>query len=447
MFEKVLIADHGEVVFRIARSCERLGVAAVAIFSETETGAPHTTACDEAVSVGATVAAYSDVNALIAAAKQAGAAAIHPGYGPLAKDPEAARAITQAGLILVAAPPELTARLCDTLACREIARLAGVRALPLIRVAQPEFAELRLRAAEVGYPLSLRCEHGPAIDCDAEDELEEALQRCLANSAEPPQAVWLELQVQDPRVLGVQLIGDGFEQAALGDLERSVPWIAESPAPALAHVKGRGPSHKAFCDAALRVAREAGLVGTGIAEFLQGSDGRMFFTGLQAGLPPEHALAEMCCNLDMVEMQLRLAAGERMPAEGRRAQPTGHAAEARIEVVPHGPEATAAIETLRWPMVAPGCLRLETDLAVGHRPRTELDPLMAKIAAYGQTRHQALLTLDRVLAEALIVPLTTNLDFLRSILAHESFRAGQYDNGFAERVRAEGTPRSSQSPL
>jgi acetyl/propionyl-CoA carboxylase alpha subunit len=447
MFEKVLIADHGEVVFRIARTCERLGVTAIAIFSETDTGAPHTTACDEAVSVGATVAAYSDVNALIAAAKQAGAAAIHPGYGPLTRDPAAARAIVEAGLILVAAPPDLTTRLSDALASRDIARLAGVRSLPLVRVERAEFVNLPVYAAEVGYPLTLRGEHGPAIDCNAEDDLDEALQRCLEDGVQPPPAVWLELQVQDPRVLGVQLIGDGFEQVALGDLERSIPWIAESPAPALAHVKGRGPSHKALCDAALRVAREAQLVGTGIAEFLLDSDGRTFFTGLRAGLPPEHALAEMCCNLDMVEMQLRIAAGERMPADGRRAQPTGHAAEARIEVVPHGPEATAAIETLRWPMVAPGCLRLETDLAVGHRPRTEIDPLMAKIAAYGQTRHQALLTLDRVLAEALILPLTTNLDFLRSILAHESFRAGQYDNGFAERVRAEGTPRASQSPL
>jgi 3-methylcrotonyl-CoA carboxylase alpha subunit len=441
MFEKVLIADRGEVVFRIARTCERLGIAAAAIYSQGEVGAPHTTACDEARCVGPAGDAYADVDAVIAAAKEGEAQAVHPGYGRLSQDPNAARAVTAAGLIYIGPGADLLERLSDPARCREIALMAGVRALPTAIIESLELDAVRLLGSDVGYPLVVKTMgSGPASEvCDDEQALDEVLRRFLdaAPDARTNARVWLERSLHDPRVLAVQVVADSVEAVALGDLERSLRLIGESPAPALSAQSGRGPSHKTLCDAALRIAREAGLVGAGIAEFLLDSQGRLFFSHLRAGLPPEHALAEMCCNLDLVEIQLRLAAGERLPPEGRRAQPTGHAAEARVIATAenHVQSPAESITTLRWPVVAPGCLRVETELAVGHRPATDGDRLVAKIAAYGQTRHQALLTLDRVLAEATIEPIATNLDFLRSVLADESFRAGQYDSGFADRLR------------
>lgn len=439
MFEKVLIADRGEVVFRIARTCERLGIATCAVFAEAETGAPHATACDEAICIGAQRTAYLDVAAVLAAARQCGAQAIHPGYGALGRDPEAAAAIAAAGLTLIAPATDLLAKLADPLQVLEVARLAGVRALPIARLTSEQVSDAGTIAAEVGYPLVARSATESQV-CDSEEELAGLLSRAFAT---PDTSVWLESHLQDPRLLAVQLVSDGVEHVALGDLERSIGLIAEAPAPAMLSAPGRGVKHRTLSEAALRVAREAGVVGPAIAEFQLDTHGRLFFCGLRPGLPPEHALAEMCCTIDLVEIQLRLASGERLPPEGKRAQPTGHAVEAYVLA----PESTTgvplpSITNLRWPMVAPGCLRVETDLAVGQIPAPDDTRLVAKLAAYGQTRHQALLTLDRVLAESVIAPVATNLDFLRQILADEAFRAGQYDAGFVQRLQGELKPHS-----
>jgi len=229
---------------------------------------------------------------------------------------------------------------------------------------------------------------------------------------------------------------------ALGDLERSIEHegqtlLAESPAPALTSLPGTERRRRALCDAAVRIALECGLVGAAAVEFLVDAEGRLFFTRLLPGLPVEHVLAEMAANVDLVEIQLRIVAGEPLPPEAHRAQATGHAIEARILAGdPLNGVASEPVEisALRWPMVAPGCLRVETDLALGSRVAIDLDPLVAKVTAYGQTRHQALLTLDRVLAEATIEPLVTNLAFVREVLGDESYRAGQYDTGFTQRL-------------
>lgn len=441
MFEKVLIADRGEVVFRIARTCERMGVATCAVFVEADAGTPHATACDESACIGAQADAYRDVEAVIAAAQKCGAQAIHPGYGALGQDPASARAIAAAGLTLVAPSPEVLEKLCDPLRVRDVARLAGVRALPVARLELTAASEARAVAAEVGYPLRVLVQQGPSSDCEHEDGLDGAVELAIGHARHNGQtAIWFERCVHDPRLLAVQLVADATDQVGLVDLERSVQLIAEAPAPALWSLRGREVKHRTLAEAALRVAREGGLTGPGIAEFQLDSQGRLFFCALTPGLPAEHALAEMCCGLDLVDVQLRIAAGEVMPAEARRAQPTGHAAESYVLASETNP--AAPITTLRWPMVAPGCLRVETELAVGHPATPDASRLVAKIASYGQTRHQALLTLDRVLAESMIAPLATNLDFLRSILADEAFRAGQYDSGFIARLQTEVRPHS-----
>jgi acetyl/propionyl-CoA carboxylase alpha subunit len=457
MFEKLLIADRGEIVLRIARTCERVGITSIAVHTGAEAGAPHVLACDEHVSLGEESArdAYTDVGAIIAAARASGAQAIHPGCGPLCCDPRLAHAALEAGLVLVGAPAEILERFAHPLLSRELARFAGVRPLPTSPVEAASAGTALEQALEVGYPLRVKAllQTDIAELVESEDELPEAFERCRARVREAcgDERVFLEHWLDCPRILSVQVVGDGHDCAALGDLERSLEQpthtlLEESPAPALAALPGGGSSKRqTLCDAAVRVAKDGALVGAATVDFLLDAGGRLHFTRVRPGLPLEHALVEMCAKIDLVEIQLRIASGESLPAEARRAQPTGHAIEARIYAEdPYSGAVSDPVEitALRWPMVAPGCLRVETDLAVGSRVATDLDPLVAKVAAYGQTRHQALLTLDRVLAEATIDPLATNLPFVREILSDESYRAGQYDNGFAERLLSEIKTRS-----
>lgn len=450
MFEKLLIADRGEPVLRIARTCERLGIVSVAVHAEGEASHSHVTACDEAVALGASDAnnPYQDAAAVVAAAKQAGVQAVHPGYNQLGQDPAFARAVAEAGLVLVGPSPDALECFGDLLRGRDVARAAGVRALAGARVDLGDLSAALAAAQDVPYPLRIQSADPDIEEAVAgEGELEDALLTCLERlrRASLPLTVLIEHAIERPRLLAVMVLADGRgKYAALLDFEHSLhrqglTLLAESPAPAWASLPGGAQRRQALYESATIIAKEAGIAGTATAEFLIDTRGQIHFSRLRLGLPAEHALWEMCTGLDLVEAQLRLASGEALPAEIGR-QPSGNAAEAHIyaELPPnHARTEPFDIKALRWPVVAPGALRIETDLAVGARAGTNYDLLVGKVLAYGQSRHQALLTLDRVLAEATIDPLPTNLPFLREILGDESFRAGQYDSDFAQRLLAE----------
>jgi acetyl/propionyl-CoA carboxylase alpha subunit len=219
--------------------------------------------------------------------------------------------------------------------------------------------------------------------------------------------------------------------------------IDESPAPALVGLPDGALKRQILWDAAASIAKEGGLVGPATAEFLLDSQARLFFTRLRPGLCFEHAMTEMCGGVDLVEAQILIATGERIPQAVRRVQPSGNAMQARLcaegnqQPEPAADNPGGGLTGLRWPVMAPGTLRVETDLTLGARPALEYDSLVARIVAYGQTRHQALLTLDRVLAEATIEPLATNLARLRQVLNDESYRAGQYDAELVDRLGAD----------
>jgi acetyl-CoA carboxylase biotin carboxylase subunit/3-methylcrotonyl-CoA carboxylase alpha subunit len=454
MFQKILIAARGEIVLRIARTCERLGIATVAIHSEPEAASAHVVTCDEAVCVGGAAPrdSYLNTAAIIAAAKQTGAEAIHPGCAALSQSAAFAKAVTEAGLVLIGPTAETLARFSSTADSRELARLAGVHALPFTPLGANGQVSVHELARELGYPLLVRASADDTISerVDDDHELTQAIGLCrdrASASCDDPR-IHMEPYLDRPRLLAVQLMADARgECMALGELERCLErplgsrvLLDESPAPALVGLTKGGLKRQIVCDAACQVAKEGGLVGAGMAEFLLDTDARLSFTRLRPGLPLEHGLAEMCAGLDMVEAQIRIAAGERLPPDVRRAQPSGNAIQARVWIVGRRDEAgpdNDEIKVLRWPTLAPGTLRVETDLTVGARAGTDHDPLVARVVAYGQTRHQALLTLDRVLAEATIEPLSTNIALLRQVLADESYRAGQYDAEFVERLSSE----------
>ncbi|MFI5308487.1 MAG: biotin carboxylase N-terminal domain-containing protein [Polyangiales bacterium] len=442
MANKILIADRGEVVLRIARTCERMGIATVAIHDAADASSAHVSACDEAVAIAEGPDAYRNAGAIITAATGIGATAIHPGCGPLRADAAFAAATVAAGLQWIGSPPEALERFVSTAGRRELARLAGFRALPSADAAPADAAEAAQQAADIGYPVSITVPGDDAepIVAESEDELatahHDALSRARAHGGDMRIERWLDRA----RLLSALVVSDGQELVVLGEVERSLvladrTLIEESPAPAL-----RGPGGElrraTLREAALGIAREGGLRGLGAADFALDLEGRLYITGFRAELPQEHALIEIRSDLDLVELQLRIAQGERLSSQARRAQPGGHAVQGRIYATPAQRQPTV-VTALRWPVLAPGSLRVETDLVQGSVAALDREPLLAKVIGHGATRHQAVLTLDRALGEATLEPLASNLELVREILCDESFRASQYDSTFAERVSTE----------
>jgi acetyl-CoA carboxylase biotin carboxylase subunit/3-methylcrotonyl-CoA carboxylase alpha subunit len=288
------------------------------------------------------------------------------------------------------------------------------------------------------------------------ENLVSALAACgdRARAAFGDDRLYIERYIEQPRHVEVQVIGDKHGQlVALGERECSVQrrhqkLIEESPAPLLQFSRNCEDRRLGLFEAALRIAQEAGFYGAGTAEFIVDAEGRAYFMEWTPRLQVEHAVTEMCTGLDLVELQLRIATGEALPNSVLRAEPRGHAIEARIyaedptkDFAPRPGE----VKTLRWPTLAPGSLRIESAVAVGSKVTDHYDMLVAKVITFGATRHQAILTLDRVLAETEIEPLTTNLNFLRQVLGHEAFRAGQYDTDFVQRLLEEQQEQASES--
>lgn len=462
MFEKVLIANRGAIAIRIARTCERLGIGSVAIYSEAEADSLHKQACDEAVCVGGPRLedSYLNQEAILAAAKSTGAQAIHPGYGLLSESPAFVRAVEAAGLVFVGPSAEAIELFGDKVRSKALAREAGVRVTPGSDEAISDLAQAAFEAERIGYPVLIKAAGGGGgigmQVVSQPDELAAALTTCAdrARSAFGDDRLYLERYIDRPRHVEVQVLGDRHGQiVALGERECSIQRrhqkiIEESPAPLLAFSRNAEDRRLSLFDAALRIAQEAGYYNAGTAEFIVDCDNRAYFMEWNPRLQVEHAVTEMCTGLDLVELQLRVAAGEPLPNEALRAEPRGHAIEARI----YAEDATKGflpkpgdVKTLRWPTLAPGSLRIESAVAAGSKVTSHYDPMVAKVITFGATRHQAILTLDRVLAETEIEPLVTNLSFLRQVLAHEAFRAGQYDTDFVTRLLEEQAEQAADA--
>jgi acetyl-CoA carboxylase biotin carboxylase subunit/3-methylcrotonyl-CoA carboxylase alpha subunit len=451
MFEKVLIANRGAIAIRIARTCERLGIGSVAIYSEAEEESLHKQTCDEAVCVGPAPVqeSYLNQSAIIEAAKATGAQAIHPGYGLLSENPAFARAVEAAGLAFIGPSADVLELFGDKVRSKALALQAGVRVTPGSEEALSDLAQAAFEAERVGYPMLVKAAGGGGgIGMQLVHE-PEGLAGALASCADRARVafgddrLYIERYIESPRHIEVQVIGDRHGQlVALGERECSIQrhhqkLIEESPAPLLQFGRNAEDRRLGLFEAAVRIAQEAGFYGAGTAEFIVDAQGRAYFMEWNPRLQVEHAVTEMCTGLDLVELQLRIASGEALPNSVLRAEPRGHAIEARI----YAEDATkdfaprpGEVKTLRWPTLAPGSLRIESAIAVGSKVTGHYDMLVAKIITFGATRHQAILTLDRVLAETEIEPLATNLVFLRQVLANEAFRAGQYDTDFVVRL-------------
>jgi acetyl-CoA carboxylase biotin carboxylase subunit/3-methylcrotonyl-CoA carboxylase alpha subunit len=458
MFEKVLIANRGEIARRVIRTCKRLGIKTVAVYSEADKEAPHVADADEAVLVGppAPRDSYLNVDAILGAIAKTGARAVHPGYGFLSEKSGFARAVAAAGVTFIGPPPDVLDAFGDKMKARHVALSAGTSPVPgtdepIAIDTDAGIQRARETAQRVGFPVVVKAVGGGGgIGMQVvQDEggIERALKSCSdrGKSAFADARVYLERYVKEPRHIEVQVFCDTHGNAyALGERECSVQRrhqkiVEESPsaAPFFAGEAGQG-RRRALHEAALRVVKKVGYVGAGTCEFIADADGNLFFLEVNARLQVEHPVTEMVTGLDLVELQLRVAAGDKLP-DLSRVTPNGHAIEARVYAedpskgfIPK----PGAIDELSWAGGAgeaqTRALRVESGVRAGNKVTPFYDPMIAKIVAWGETRELAIAELDRALSQTKIAPCVTNVDFLRKVLASEEFRAARYDTKFAE---------------
>ncbi len=458
IFDKVLVANRGEIARRVIRTCKRLGIRTVAIYSDADRDTPHVSDADEAVFVGAAPPkdSYLNIEAIVAAITSTGARAVHPGYGFLSEKPAFARAVAAAGAVFIGPPPEVLEAFGDKMKARRVALAAGAQPVPgsdePLAIDTPAGLDAaRAVARVIGYPILVKAVGGGGgigmQIVQAEEALERALKSCSdrGRAAFSDARVYLERYVDQPRHIEVQVFCDAHGSAyALGERECSLQRrhqkiVEESPSPAAFFEGEVGDARRrGLFDAALRVVRHVGYVGAGTCEFIADARGDLFFLEVNARLQVEHPVTEQVTGLDLVELQLRVAAGERLPDLSGVVR-TGHAIEARVYAedpskgfVPRpGP-----IDELVWASGAgeaqTRALRVESGVRAGGRMTPFYDPMLAKVVAWGETREAAMNELDAALAGTTIAPCTTNIAFLRQVLASPEFRGGNYDTRFAE---------------
>ena len=455
-FRKILIANRGEIARRVARTCRRLGIATVAVYSEADASLPHVTEADEAFCIGgpAPKDSYLRIDALTDVMRRTGAEAVHPGYGFLSESPAFARAVAEAGAVFVGPTPGMLETFGDKLAARRVALLAGVSPVPGVEspleVGTPEGrARAQEAAARVGFPILVKAVGGGGgigmQHVRVPEALERALEGCASRAARAfaDARVYLERYVEEPRHIEVQIFGDTHGQLfALGERECSLQrrhqkLVEESPSPFFIGPEGEARRAK-LLEAALRLGRAVGYVGAGTCEFLADADGEFYFLEVNARLQVEHPVTELVTGLDLVEWQLRVAAGESLPdwsALPRR----GHAIEARLYAedpakgfVPR----PGALDRLRWcggdgePQSQE--LRVEAGVVAGNVMTPYYDPLIAKLVAWGESREAAIARLAEALRTTEVAPCVTNGAFLQALVTGDDFVAGRCHTGFAE---------------
>ena len=445
MFQKILIANRGEIACRVIDTCRRLGVTTVAVFSDADRGARHVAMADEAVHLGGPAPAdsYLRGDAIIAAARATGAQAIHPGYGFLSENPDFVDAVQAAGLVFIGPNAQAIRAMGLKDAAKALMEEAGVPVVPGYHGAEQDPAHLAEQAGRIGYPVLIKAVAGGGgkgmrrVDDprDFADALASA--QSEARNAFGNPAVLIEKYIQQPRHIEVQVFGDGTRAVHLFERDCSLQRrhqkvIEEAPAP------GMTPQmRQAMGDAAVRAAEAIGYAGAGTIEFIvDGSHGLrpdgFWFMEMNTRLQVEHPVSEAITGIDLVEWQLRVASGEPLPARQEDLSIRGHAFEARLyaEDVPAGfLPATGRLAHLQFPAGA----RIETGVRPGDTISPWYDPMIAKVVTWGPTRAIALRALESALVDTEVAGSVTNLDFLIALTRHEGFRAGEVDTGLIAR--------------
>jgi acetyl-CoA/propionyl-CoA carboxylase biotin carboxyl carrier protein len=421
----ILIANRGEIAARVARTAHALGLSTVGVVTEADAGALHADATDMVVSIGS----YLDPDELLRAARVSGARSVHPGYGFLSENAAFARAVLDAGLVWIGPPPEAIVLMGDKGAAKEAAAAAGVPVVPA--------------GDDGGFPVVVKAVAGGGgkgmrvVRSAGELEAATASAKREALSAFGDDRVIVEKYLERPRHIEIQVLGDRHGNVVhLGERECSLQRrhqkvVEEAPSPVVS------PELRAEMGAAaVALARACGYEGAGTVEFIaEGDAGAFFFLEMNTRLQVEHPVTELVYGLDLVEQQLRVAAGEPLALTQDMLAPLGHAVEARLYAEDPAGGFLPATGVVKLHALPEGeGVRVDTGIREGSVVGTSYDPMLAKVVAYGPDRATALDRLDRALAQYAIAGVTTNAAFTRALIGRADVRAGEQDTGLLERV-------------
>ena len=481
MFTKILIANRGEIACRVAATAHRLGVKSVAVYSEADANAKHVAVCDQAVLIGPPPAkeSYLRADRIIEAALATGAQAIHPGYGFLSENEDFAQACAEAGLVFIGPPASAIRAMGSKSAAKTLMEKAGVPLVPGYHGDNQDPGFLQEQADRIGYPVLLKASAGGGGKgmriVEKSADFTAALASCKREAINSfgDDRVLVEKYLTRPRHIEIQVFADTrgdcvylFERDCSVQ-RRHQKVLEEAPAPGMTEERRR-----AMGEAAVAAARAVGYVGAGTVEFIANQDGTFYFMEMNTRLQVEHPVTEMITGTDLVEWQLRVAAGEALPMKQEELSIHGHALEARIYA--ENPEkgflpsigtlrhlhAPAALEfgSAGLPLSRPsplegenraasGSVRIDSGIRQGDAISPFYDPMIAKLIAWGKDRDQALAHMSQALSEFQVVGLATNVAFLKRLVESRPFSRAELDTGLIERNHAELFPRPAAVPL
>ncbi len=457
MFRKVLIANRGEIAVRIVRALREMNIASVAVFSDADRGALHVRLADEAEHIGAAASheSYLNIERILAAAKQHQAEAIHPGYGFLSENAGFAAACESEGLVFIGPSADSIERLGSKISARTLAQKAAVPVVPGSEDAPANLAQAQSLARKLGYPVLLKAAAGGGGKgmrrVDADRELEAALRDATSEAERAFRSgqIYIEKIIEQPRHIEIQIAGDRHgNYAHLGERECSVQRrhqkiIEECPSPFITmHPEMRA----AMGEAALRVARAAGYYNLGTVEFLVDEQKNFYFLEVNTRLQVEHPVTELVTDHDLVQLQIKIAAGEALPFAQDAVTWNGWAMECRV--CAEDPEnqffpSAGKIVQLREPG-GPG-VRVDSGIYPGWTVPIDYDPLLAKLIAWAPDRERVIQRLLGALREYSILGVETNLALFREILQDAQLREGRLSTGFVADFLARREPRPQAS--
>ena len=454
MFSKILIANRGEIACRVIRTCRRLGIRTVAVYSEADADAQHVRQADEAYLIGGPRPAdsYLRGDAVIAAAKEAGAEAIHPGYGFLSENADFADAVAAAGLVFIGPSGASMRKMGSKAGAKELMAAAGVPVVPGYTGEDQSPNTLAREAARIGFPLMIKAAHGGGgkgmrVVHRLEDFIAqlESCQREAAN-AFGRDRVLLERYVASPRHIEIQVFADAhghtlhLNERECSAQRRYQKVLEESPSPFLTPAL-----RAAMGDAAVKAAQAIDYVNAGTVEFIVDPDGQFYFMEINTRLQVEHPVTELVTGLDLVEWQLRVAASEALPLAQEDIRQRGHAIEVRLYA--EDPEAgflpgSGRLERLALPEASPG-VRIDAGVVEGDTVTIFYDPMIAKLIVHGADRMEALARLRDALARCDIAGPKSNIAFLERLVRHPAVTGGWIDTGYLDRHLDEFMPAPS----
>lgn len=443
-FQKILVANRGEIAVRIIRACRNMGIRSVAIYSKEDEKSLHVQLADQRICIGEGPAksSYLNMDSIITAALNVGADAIHPGFGFLSENSTFVRKCQENGIVFIGPEADVMDKMGNKSQARKTMMEAGVPVVPGSKEPVYDAETARREAGEIGYPVMIKASSGGGGKgmrvARSDEELEEQFNLAQMESANAfgDDTMYLERFVENPRHVEIQIMADSHGNVvSLGDRDCSVQrnhqkLIEESPSPAV-----NSEVRKVMNHYAVLAARTVGYTNAGTIEFIVSPEGQFYFMEMNTRIQVEHGVTEMVTGADLIMEQIRVAMGEPLSFTQEDIVPRGHAIECRINA--EIPEmnfmpSPGVVEHMHLP--AGNGVRVDTGLYTGYKIPSEYDSMIAKVIVHGPTREAAIRKMLSALDEMLIMGVKTNLDFQYQIMRHPIFREGRADTGFIEKI-------------